>query len=572
MRQTRLFRAAAAAAALILLLTGCGSSPAQPTKPAESSSAVPDASGKYVLSEDGEAILPMAVTPDGKRPAQADASDNDRVFYEIFVGSFSDSNGDGIGDLKGIINRLDYLNDGDPGSGLSLGVEGIWLTPVFDSPSYHKYDVTDYYMIDPDFGTEEDMRALIAACRARGIKVILDLPINHTGDESVWFKRFRHAHINGNTSDPYYNFYHWYTGDRPDNNVYTRVPGTTDVYVEANFSEHMPELNYDDPFVREQVLSVARYWLEMGVDGFRYDAAKYIYLGDNAKSAAFWEWYNGELRKMRPEVYLVAEVWDGDGVTDVYYPSMNCFNFTVSQQAGYIAQAVQSGSAARYMSYLESYQKKVSSLRDGGTVVPFITNHDMDRAAGFLTVGTGRMMAAANLLILSPGSPFLYYGEELGIRGSRGSANTDANRRLAMVWGDGDTVKDPEGTTYDPNKQIEDGAAVQKGDGDSLYSFYKNLIGLRKANPEIASGRLKAVTFEGTGAAGFLAEKNGALCLVLHNPSDEPVTVDLASQGVDFPYLSGFSSAFGEAVVLDSGKLTLPAMTSAVLREKAPQP
>ena len=110
-----------------------------------------------------------------------DFMDNNRVFYEIFVGSFSDSDGDGIGDLRGVINRLDYLNDGDPESGKSLGIEGIWLTPVFPSPTYHKYDVTDYYAVDPQFGTMADLEELIAGCHARGIKLILDLPLNHTG-------------------------------------------------------------------------------------------------------------------------------------------------------------------------------------------------------------------------------------------------------------------------------------------------------------------------------------------------------------------------------------------------------
>ena len=129
---------------------------------------------------DGE----FRLTGSGLIPA-ADVTDNNRVFYEIFVGSFSDSNGDGVGDLRGILNRLDYLNDGDPDSGLSLGVEGIWLTPVFLSPSYHKYDVTDYYTVDPAFGTMGDLEVLIAACHERGVKHILDLPVNHTGSQNA---------------------------------------------------------------------------------------------------------------------------------------------------------------------------------------------------------------------------------------------------------------------------------------------------------------------------------------------------------------------------------------------------
>ena len=137
----------------------------------------------YPLSETGEAIVDD-VSFYGRAPADS----LDRVFYEIFVGSFSDSDGDGTGDLRGIINRLDYLNDGDPTSGLSLGVEGLWLTPVFKSPSYHKYDVTDFYTVDPAFGTAEDLAELIRLCHERNVKVILDLPINHTGTDNRWYK------------------------------------------------------------------------------------------------------------------------------------------------------------------------------------------------------------------------------------------------------------------------------------------------------------------------------------------------------------------------------------------------
>ena len=135
------------------------------------------------------------------------ASDNNRVFYEIFVGSFSDSNGDGIGDLRGIINRMDYLNDGDINSGKSLNVEGIWLSPIFKSPSYHKYDVTDYYQIDPTFGSEEDLVELINLCHERNVKIIIDLPINHTSKSNLWFLKFSQAHKENNIESPFYDFY-----------------------------------------------------------------------------------------------------------------------------------------------------------------------------------------------------------------------------------------------------------------------------------------------------------------------------------------------------------------------------
>ena len=531
-------------------LTGCGQS-----------AAPMDASGKYKLSKSGEAII-----NDDNLHADAQTDDNNRVFYEIFVGSFSDSDGDGTGDLRGIINRMDYLNDGDPNSGLSLGVEGLWLTPIFRSPSYHKYDVTDYYAIDPAFGTQADLEELIVLCHERNVKLILDLPLNHTGSRNEWFARFKAAHLHGNTKDEYYNFYSFYTQGQgsPGGNTYAPISGTQDYY-ECNFSGDMPELNFDEAAVRSAVLDVAKYYLDLGVDGFRFDAAKYIYFGDNTRSVGFWDWYLGALRRIKPDIYTVAEVWDSDGVTDIYYHATDCFNFSVSQSNGRIAEAAKNGNVDRYTSYVDSYIQRVEGIRDGAMYLPFVANHDTDRAAGFLPVSYGQMQVAANLYLLSPGSPFIYYGEELGMKGSRGGANTDANRRLAMLWGDEDTVKNPTGTTYDSSKQVENGVAVQKGDGDSLYSYYKKLLMIRKANPEIARGDYQALNIPDSKLGGFIASYEGSSVCVLHNATTEPITVDLA-QVTDLP-LKEICAAIGMGEAkLEGTSLTVDGQTSVVLR------
>ena len=236
-----------------------------------------------------------------------DVKDNNRVFYEIFVGSFSDSNGDGIGDLRGIINRMDYLNDGDPQSGKSLGIEGIWMTPVFLSPSYHKYDVTDYYQIDPAFGTEEDLKELVALCHERDVKLIMDLPLNHTGANNQWFRDFKNAHMAGDPADPYYDFYTWIGVDEPvpAGRRFLKV-NDAQLQVEANFSDDMPELNFDNEQVRQALLDVAAYWMNLGVDGFRFDAAKYMYLNDHEKNSFYNNTSAGigfSIRTVRRAVY-----------------------------------------------------------------------------------------------------------------------------------------------------------------------------------------------------------------------------------------------------------------------------
>ena len=200
--------------------------------------------------------------------------------------------------------------------------------------------------------------------------------------------------------------------------------------------------------------------------------------------------------------------------------------------------------------------------------VPFIANHDTDRAAGYLTVASGHMSMAANLYILSSGSPFLYYGEELGMRGSRGGANTDANRRLAMVWGDGDTVADPEGANYTAGQP--ESAAAQKADGSSLLSYYKRLLMIRKANPEIARGEYSALPFSGTKVGGFISTWNGSRVCVLHNTTVSAVTVDLSEvTDVSFDTLAaviGYGQGEAEAA-LEGSVVTIPPQSSVVLRQ-----
>ena len=225
-------------------------------------------------------------------PPMADPiDDNYRTFYQIFVGSFSDSNGDGIGDLRGIINRFDYLNDGNINSGKSLGVQGIWLSPIFTSPSYHKYDVKDYYTVDWRFGTEEDLKELVDLCHQRNVKLILDLAINHTAKSHDWFVKFEQARKAGNTTNPYYDYYSCATtAEKVNGVVYQKIAGI-DCWYECNFSGDMPELNFDNPNVRQATLDIAKYYLNLGVDGFRFDAIKYIYMGNTERSVDFWEWY-----------------------------------------------------------------------------------------------------------------------------------------------------------------------------------------------------------------------------------------------------------------------------------------
>ena len=500
----------------------------------------------------------------GKEPEVDPIDDNYRTFYQIFVGSFSDSNNDGIGDLRGIINRMDYLNDGDIHSGESLGVQGIWLSPIFSSPSYHKYDAKDYYAIDWRFGTEEDLKELIALCHERNVKIILDLAINHTSSSHEWFLKFKEARISGNTEDPYYDFYSCVkTEEKVGGVTYQKIAGI-DCWYECNFAGDMPELNFDNPAVREAALDVAEYYLALGVDGFRFDAVKYIYYGDTARSVDFWEWYMAELRAIDPDIYCLGECWSGETEILDYYSAMNCFNFAMAQAEGVVVSAARGGSISKYTGYIESFGKRISEKNQNGMAIPFLSNHDMDRIAGAFIL-EGNMRMAANLYLLSPGSPVIYYGEELGMRGSRGSESTDANRRLAMLWGDGDLVKDPVGTTYPSKNQIKATALDQMADEDSLYRYYCRLLSIRHAYPAIARGTYTAVECGERNFGGFLVTHDGETMGIFHNTATEAITIDLAEVSENSFEKLLDHIGMGEAT-LRGTTLTIGGQTSVILK------
>lgn len=498
--------------------------------------------------------------------------DNYRTFYQLFVGSFSDSNGDGIGDLRGVINRFDYLNDGDINSGESLGVQGIWLSPIFTSPTYHKYDATDYYKIDPAFGTEADLIELAELCESRNVKLIMDLAINHTSLQNEWFTKFKYARQTGNTEDEYYDFYTCVNAaGRIPGNKYGKVEGCTDTYYECNFDNAMPELNFDNEAVRNETVNIAKHYMELGIDGFRFDAVKYIYYESHEKSAAFWEWYAGELRKIDPNIYLVGECWDASTTILRYYNALNCFNFSTAQAEGAIAMSSKINLSTQktangidtFTNAVINFYGNMKAVNANGMYIPFLSNHDMDRSAGYLFASAHSAHMAANLYILCSGSPFIYYGEEIGMKGTRGGANTDANRRLAMLWGDDDKVKDPEGATYQKDKQTNGTVAEQIAKDDSLLRYYQKVIRFRLEYPEIARGDYKqAIKTSNDRVGGFVIEYKGETTYLIHNVAMTDAEVDLSDLG--FTKICGY---IGQGSASIKGKtLKIGAQTTVVLK------
>ncbi len=514
--------------------------------------ATTDINGEYILNNEGlEANM---------------IDDNYRVYYEILVGTFSDSNNDGMGDLQGVINRLDYLNDGDPNSGTSLGITGIWFMPIMPSPSYHKYDTTNYQAIDPQYGSIEDFETLVSEANARGIDIIIDLVINHTSSQHPWFLNALDAARNGDYDNPYMEYYTLVTeNEKQSNRKYYHFHG--DLYYEGNFWSEMPELNLDSELVKEEIIDIIEFWFGKGVKGFRLDAVKYPYYDEHQKNIEFWNWFMDEVHKLDDQAYVVGEMWDSDELIFPYYEPFNNFDFGLSQLNGFVSMTVKNiESVNDFVSYLDSYKDSVKQVNPNAILQPFISNHDMNRAAGYLTVDDYVMHMAANLYMLTYGTPFIYYGEEIGMLGSRSTESTDANRRLAMNWGDGDTVTNPIGATWSIERQRYGSVQDQIGDQTSLYNHYKKLIVLRNANPEIARGEYTPLSFEGyVTFGGFLSTYENSTVGVFHNTSSSEVTIDLSLYtDYQFSQLSGYVGL--SQASLDGQTLTLGPLTSVVLK------
>ena len=493
-------------------------------------------------------------------------NDNNKVYYEIFVGAFSDANGDGMGDLQGVINRLDYLNDGDPNSGKSLGIQGIWLMPIMKSPSYHKYDVVDYKSIDPKYGTLEDFRELTKAASERGIDVIIDLVLNHSSIYHQWFKLAKEAVSKGDFNNKYANYYTLVTNETKESGkIY--YPFVNEYFYEGNFSDQMPELNMDSQDVRNEIVEIIKFWFDQGVHGFRLDAAKYVFLNDFEKNIEFWNWFMDEVRKIKPDAYVVAENWSSDIQIAPFYEAFSNFDFGMSQSGGAIATTAKGyDSVNSYVRYLNTYRNLVSRYNENAILAPFISNHDMNRAAGYLSLEDYTMHMAATLYIWTYGTPFMYYGEEIGLLGSRGNERTDANRRLRMLWGDNDKVSNPVGTTFPDERQINGTVKSQVRDEKSLYNHYKKIIALRNANPEIGRGEYTPINFEGYyDFGGFLTTYQNSTLGIFHNTGLETITIDLSQfTNKSFVEIRGFAGK-GNAI-LSGQKLTLESMTSVILK------
>lgn len=512
-------------------------------------------------SEDGNSTVNTAIN----------LNDNYGTCYEVFLYSFCDSNGDGIGDINGLTDKLDYINDGDPRTDTDLGANGIWLMPIMPSDTYHKYDVKDYYDIDPQYGTLEDFKHLMEECNKRGIKVILDLVLNHTSDQNPWFQSaLRSLAIEPcgqevctheelcREHNPYVKYYNFAEGKPDKGNYYST--GVGDWYYEGDFSRNMPDLNLDDEALRKDIEDIMAFWLDLGVHGFRLDAPLHYFAEDTDKNNEVLSWLNSFLKEKNPDYYMVGEVWTNFSKYVQYYKSGidSVFNFAFAAESGVIAKTLNKSaptpSGLYFAEALKQVQEGIKKYNPKGIDAPFFTNHDTARAYGYFSGNTDKLKMAAGMYLTMTGNAFVYYGEEIGMTGS----GRDENKRAPMFWSDTDSAGMTKGPEAMEEVSYPLGSVEQQAkDKNSLYHYFKKAIALRNTLPAIARGDVEVVTAAtDKDITAIIKSYEGSRLLLLYNFSQESRQIDVKK--LEFDRLAAALDTGEVKTEIKDGVVTLP--------------
>lgn len=510
-----------------------------------------------------------------KEPGLNVIDDKYRNFYEIFVYSYCDSNGDGIGDIQGLISKLDYLNDGDDTTDTDLGINGIWLMPMCQSTTYHKYDVVDYKSIDSEYGTLEDFKQLVEECHARGINVIIDMVINHSSSQNKWFQDAC-AYINGLDGKepsveecPYFDYYNF--TQNADGSVYYQV-GESDWYYEAQFWSGMPDINLESELVRAEFAEVTQFWFDMGVDGFRLDAVGEYYTGETGRSVDALNWFVDMVRSQKEDAYLVGEAWDVMQVYEQFYASGidSMFNFDFSQQSGVIANAVKKTDgvdASTFGRKIEKLEERFSGYNENYIDAPFYTNHDTGRSAGYYAgeFSPAQTKIAGAMNMFMTGASFIYYGEELGMKGT----GIDENKRAPMQWS-----SDPEAEGMCDGPAAMESITMKYGsleeqleDPLSIYNYFKQAIRLKNMYPEIARGSVDFIDEISTeDICVFNKQWEEENIWIIYNISQNENVVDVSSLSDSKLKICGSLLTQEGELALEDGKITMSPYSIVLLK------
>ncbi len=510
-------------------------------------------------------------SPPAPPPPAEQGGWRDKVVYEVFVRSFADSSGDGIGDLQGLVAHLDDLNDGNPATTTDLGVDARWLMPIFPSPSYHGYDVTNYRSVNPQYGSVSDLDALVAAAHARGIKVILDFVPNHSASGHPWFQNAR----TGATSEKR----DWYVWSATQPTGWTvpfggggtpwRLNSTDGTYFYAIFGSGMPDLNWKSAAVEAELLDTMKSWLARGVDGFRLDAVRYLVedgpdaVQDTPETHAVLQRMRAALEAEYPGVLLVGEAWAPLETVATYWGAGDELQLAFSfDLADAVKQAATLGVATPVVNVLIRTETALAG-KDRRFEAPFLSNHDQVRVMRQLGGDAAAARLVAATLFAMPGTPFVYYGEEIGMQG--GASTGDEDKRTPMRWNATSpwfgfttaSISPPWYTAPAPELPGVD-VATERADPGSLWNLYRGLIALRHALPGLSSADAvrPGLTGAGTGLLALVRGGAGQRVLFVANYATTaagPFQVAVAgnpvvSQGeglVGLPTASGGAIAFG---------------------------
>ena len=457
---------------------------------------------------------------------------NETVFYEIFVRSFKDSDNDGIGDFKGLTEKLDYLNDGDPTTTDDLEITGIWLMPIHESGSYHGYDVIDYRSVKELYGGMDDFKEFLAEAHKRGIKVIIDWVINHNSSQSAWFQNA----VTGPNSE-FRDFYRWSQNDPGYSGPWGQQVWhkRNNNYYYGLFWDGMPDLNLENPKVKEEIFDAADFWLEeVGVDGFRLDAVKFMIeegqkLEDTQSTYTFWKEFTASVKAANPDAFSVGEAWTNTETAVNYVKNDRidyCFEFDL---AGNIMYSANEGKAENMYQQMQKMYNIYPHLQYG----TFLANHDQNRIMNSFGNDESKVKLAAAMYLTLPGIPYIYYGEEIGMVGEK----PDENIRRPMQWnGDrnaGFSEANPWISVHGgyPRFNVE----REVGDPSSLLTTYKKLIQLRNKLKPLQVGTYEPVTTNNNRVFAFVRQHEGQDVLVIHNTTTSVIrnlTLDFGNANI----------------------------------------